>query len=129
MAGKKSAEIRATKINERSNSLNETERNSTDNVNVNVSDNVNVNVNDINKVKRTNKFVPPTILEVQTYFTDNGYTLESGTKAFNYYNVANWKDSTGKQVKNWKQKMQSVWFKDENLIKKTIVKPYYDSPA
>jgi hypothetical protein len=68
------------------------------------------------KVNRTNKFVPPTILEVEGYFLENGYTSESGKKAFNYYNVASWKDSTGKQVKNWKQKMQSVWFKDENKI-------------
>lgn len=39
-AGKKSAEARATKFNERSNSLNEKARNSTVNVNVNVNDNV-----------------------------------------------------------------------------------------
>jgi hypothetical protein len=69
-----------------------------------------------NKSNRTNKFVPPTLLEVEGYFLENGYTSESGKKAFNYYNIASWKDSTGKQVKNWKQKMQSVWFKDENKI-------------
>ena len=46
-AGKKSAEQRATKLNERSTERNEDERNST--VNVSVSDNV--NVNDINKGK------------------------------------------------------------------------------
>ena len=74
------------------------------------------NVNNEKKVNRTNKFVPPTLLEVEGYFLENGYTSESGKKAFNYYNVASWKDSTGKQVKNWKQKMQSVWFKDENKI-------------
>jgi hypothetical protein len=42
IAGKKSAEMRLTKSNDRSNSLNETTRNST----VSVSENVNVNVND-----------------------------------------------------------------------------------
>jgi hypothetical protein len=47
LAGKRSAEIRATKSNERSNSLNETTRNPTDNVSVSVSDNV--NLIDINK--------------------------------------------------------------------------------
>lgn len=67
------------------------------------------------KVKEIrNKFTPPTILEVESYFIENGYTKESGTKAFNYYAVADWKDSKGNQVKNWKQKMQAVWFKDEN---------------
>lgn len=39
-AGKRSAEIRSTKFNERSNSSNETERNSTDSVSVSVNDNV-----------------------------------------------------------------------------------------
>ena len=29
---------------------------------------------------------------------------------------SDWKDSKGNKVKNWKQKMQSVWFKDENKI-------------
>jgi hypothetical protein len=35
-------------------------------------------------------------------------------RAFDYYDVANWKDSKNNQVKNWKQKMRGVWFKDEN---------------
>jgi ribosomal protein S25 len=80
-------------------------------VSVSVSDSVNDNV----KEKRVvNKFTAPTLLEVQTYFTENGYTNELGKKAFDYYSVANWKDSKGNQVKNWKQKMRGVWFKDEN---------------
>jgi len=111
-AGIKSAESRkrnATTVNERSIS-------STDNVNVNVNVNDTVNVNE-NK-KRVKAFSPPTLLEVQDYFFENGYTKESGLKAFNYYNTAQWKDSTGKQVKNWKQKMIAVWFKDENKIVK-----------
>jgi hypothetical protein len=74
--------------------------------------------------KRVNKFTPPTLLEVENYFTENGYTKQSGTKAYNYYNIADWKDSNAKQVRNWKQKMQSVWFKDENKIN---VKPFFDS--
>lgn len=75
--------------------------------------------NEKNENKRVvNKFTAPQLLEVESYFIENGYTKESAIKAFNYYNVANWKDSNGKQVKNWKQKMQSVWFKDENKLKK-----------
>lgn len=42
-AGKKSAEVRATKSNDRSTNVNEKERNSTVSVSVNVSDSVNVN--------------------------------------------------------------------------------------
>lgn len=47
LAGKKSAELRSTKSNERSSSLNEKERNPSDSVNDSVNDNV--NVSDINK--------------------------------------------------------------------------------
>lgn len=49
LAGKKSAETRSTKSNDRSNSFNEKVRNPT--VNVNVNDNVNVSVNEINNNK------------------------------------------------------------------------------
>lgn len=59
-------------------------------------------------------FVPPTVDEVREYFKVNGYSDVSAVKAFEYYNVADWKDRDGKQVLNWKQKMQGVWFKPEN---------------
>ena len=58
----------------------------------------------------------PFLEEVIAYFNENNYTTESATKAFNYYHPE-WKDSQGKRVLNWKQKMRGVWFKDENLIK------------
>jgi hypothetical protein len=65
--------------------------------------------------KREKKIIyTPTIDEVELYFKDNGYTKESAIKAFHFYDVANWVDSKGNKVKNWKQKMQGVWFKDEN---------------
>ncbi len=65
----------------------------------------------------------PSLLEVQEYFENNGYKTEVAEKAFNVYNTsleANprlkyWRDSKGNQIKNWKMKMQSVWFKEENL--------------
>jgi hypothetical protein len=69
--------------------------------------------------KKDSKFTPPTLIEVQDYFKEKGYTIESATKAFNYYDIANWVDSNGNKVKSWKQKMQGVWFKDENKIKIT----------
>ncbi|MDY0104635.1 MAG: hypothetical protein RBS07_17010 [Lentimicrobium sp.] len=65
----------------------------------------------INKPKA---FEPPSEREVIDYFTANGFSKETAQKAFKYYNTSNWKDSTGKPVKNWKQKMIGVWFKPEN---------------
>lgn len=58
--------------------------------------------------------IPPTLLEVQEYFSLNGYT--NADKAFRYYESANWHDAKGNKVKNWKQKMQGVWFKPENKL-------------
>jgi hypothetical protein len=56
----------------------------------------------------------PTLQSVIDYFVLHGYTKESASKAFHYYDCAGWKDSKGNKVRNWKQKMQAVWFKDEN---------------
>lgn len=69
------------------------------------------------KKEKTKRFVPPSQIEVVDYFNQNGYSNESAIKAFNYYETGNWKDGKGNQVKNWKQKMQSVWFKEDNKIK------------
>ena len=77
--------------------------------------------NDADKIrqekKRVEKSKIPTLSEVELYFKENGYTKDSAVKAFYYYQENNWKDSRNNQVKNWKQKMQGVWFKDENKIK------------
>jgi len=64
------------------------------------------------KEKKENVY--PTILEVVEYFKLNGYSEQLANKAFNYYDSAEWKDGKGNVVKNWKQKMQGVWFKEEN---------------
>jgi len=58
------------------------------------------------------KFKKPTIEEVKEYFDKWGY--ENAEKFFNYYETNEWKDSRGHKIKNWKQKAQGVWFKEEN---------------
>ena len=64
--------------------------------------------------------------EIINYFIENGYKEEVAIRAFNYYNEANWHDASGKKVLNWKQKMQSVWFKPENkIIEKNKIKEYF----
>ena len=70
-----------------------------------------------NKDKKGNEvFTPPNLLEVIAYFNEKGYTTESATKAFDYYEAGKWKDSQGTQVKNWKQKMVANWFEEKFLI-------------
>lgn len=72
------------------------------------------------KVKERRVFSPPSLEEVLLYFKENNFDENTAIKAFKYYDVANWKDSKGNQVLNWKQKMQSVWFKEENKVVQQI---------
>jgi len=65
--------------------------------------------------KESKEIKAPTIQDVIKFFEDNGYT--NAEKAWHYYNDADWKDSNGKPVLSWKQKMRVVWFKDENKKK------------
>ena len=111
-AGKKSAEVRkrnATSVNERS--IPSTVNGS---VNGSVSGNVSVSSKDDGKA-------PPSLEEIILYFDENGYTKDSATKMFEYYEESRkpsgrvWKDGRGNTVKNWKQKARSVWFKPDNL--------------
>jgi hypothetical protein len=71
--------------------------------------------NDWNRhFKKKKRFTPPTEKEVVDYFKEKGYKQIAGKKAFEYYNEADWEDSSGKKIRNWKQKMIGVWFKEEN---------------
>jgi hypothetical protein len=70
-----------------------------------------------NKTKE-NTIYRPSIDEVEKYFIDNGYTYIGARSAWNYYEAGNWCDSKGNKVKNWKQKMRGVWFRDEYKINK-----------
>jgi len=75
------------------------------------------------KAKKTNA-IPMELVnenEVIDYFILNGYKKEVAIRAFNYYNEANWHDASGKKVLNWKQKMQSVWFKPENKVQEVKI--------
>lgn len=58
----------------------------------------------------------PTLDMVQAYFVENGYKFDTAKRFFDYYAQANWHDSQGKPVRNWKQKAIAVWFKEENKI-------------
>jgi len=71
---------------------------------------------DKKKERRDKKenFKPPMVEEVVSYFTSKGYSEKAARKAYDFYDTANWHDSRGNKVRNWKQKMIAVWFKDEN---------------
>ncbi len=67
----------------------------------------------------------PSLEEVKAYFKENGYSLDIAEKAFRSYDVANWHDSKGNKIKNWKQKMINVWFREEYKVSNSI--PVFDN--
>ena len=77
-------------------------------------DNENRNENIGKGVQGKNQISYPSLDDVTAYFKEKGYKTETAKIAFEYYNASNWHDRDGKPVKNWKQKMISVWFKEEH---------------
>jgi len=64
--------------------------------------------------RKRDEFVAPTVDEVVAYFQSKGFPESTARRAFEYYNDAEWVDSHGHKVRNWKQKMLAVWMKEEN---------------
>ena len=50
------------------------------------------------------KFVPPTLDEITAYVKARNSSVDP-KKFYDYYSEADWKDSEGKSVKSWKQKL------------------------
>ena len=69
----------------------------------------------VKDIDKKSSFTPPQLTEVVSFFIEKGDSAENAQKAFEYYSVANWHDSKGNKVKNWKQKMLSTWIGKNNL--------------
>lgn len=75
--------------------------------------NTSINITSINKKEiYKEKFKKPTLEEVEEYCKSRNNNVNP-QKFFDYYNVSNWKDKDGKQVKNWKQKV-ITWERGKN---------------
>lgn len=59
-------------------------------------------------------FVPPTVEEVKEYFKEHGYREDVAVRAYGTYAPADWHDTKGNKILNWKSKMNAVWFRDEH---------------
>ena len=77
------------------------------------------------KVNEKRKKIP-SLQEVKDYFSENGYDPNVGERAYNLYQESikgtkrtMWRDTRDNPIKNWKMKMQSVWFKPENELRNT----------
>lgn len=67
---------------------------------------------------------PPSVKEVIDYFKSKGYPEELAIKFHDFYTdetnpSAQWKDSNGKLVKDWRKKAKSQWFKEDNKMRST----------
>jgi len=61
------------------------------------------------KKKEKVQFVPPTIEQVQEYFTEKVYPLQLAEKVFNHYNDKQWHKSNGQPVIDWKRTISNNW--------------------
>ena len=64
---------------------------------------------------------PPTLEEFKAYCQNelSDYHLEA-ENIYEGYAVADWHDSNGKKIKNWKQKLRQVWCKPEKKKKSQL---------
>jgi hypothetical protein len=72
--------------------------------------------NDNNENNVCEEGAPPTLEEVKKYFKDCGYRDGNAKKAWLSYEAANWHDSKGHKIRNWKQKIAQVWFEEKDRI-------------
>ena len=68
---------------------------------INIDNNITNNINNINN---KNKFVKPTLEEIEKYIKEKNLNVNAST-FFQYFEEGNWIDSKGNKVKNWKQKL------------------------
>ena len=69
------------------------------------------------KTKTETKNINPSLEEIKQYCIERKNNVDY-KRFYDYYNSANWEDSSGKPIKNWKQKMIAVW--EPKVIKKEI---------
>jgi hypothetical protein len=101
-AGKRSAEVRKAKINERSTVVNEKERKST----VSVSDSVSVSVNDKNNIPTFEDFKEHAMLKCQS--ANLKYDESKLRLKYDSWLENGWKTGKDKKIKNWKSTLTNT---------------------
>lgn len=62
---------------------------------------------------RTKAFVPPTLDEIKAYVAERNSPVDP-QRFFDYFDAGGWKDSEGKTVKSWKQKLITWERREQN---------------
>lgn len=65
--------------------------------------------------KSKNSFVPPSFEEFKKYCFENGF-LNIAERAYKGYEASEppWHDTKGNPIRSWRQKLQNVWFREDN---------------
>lgn len=69
---------------------------------ININNNIDNNI--INNNIYSKRFKKPTLEEIEDYCKSRNNNVDA-KKFYDYYEISNWKDKDGNQVKNWKQKI------------------------
>lgn len=82
---------------------------------------INCIVDELSSGKKTRKrtFKPPSFGDFSEYCKANGFG-GIAVRAYHGYHEADWHDAQGKQICNWKQKLQNGWFHDNNRDKPNV---------
>lgn len=89
------------------------------------------------KAVRTKPFRPPTLEEWLHFCREKNLDLDKMRNAYAAYQVADWHDTNGKPIKNWKQKILVVWAgnpknynqKTANFAQKSSIDALYSGMA
>lgn len=77
------------------------------------------------EIRDKKRFTPPTIEEVKAYCEERKNNVDY-KKFYEYYSIADWKDSKGQPVKNWKQKMIANWERNVTKTERSDIIPEYN---
>ena len=75
--------------------------------------------------EKIKKFTPPTLEQIQEYINQKNININA-KDFFDYYDAGNWKDSNGKQVKSWKQKILTwnKYRKEKNTQNNSVLEDF-----
>lgn len=85
-------------------------------VTVTDTDNNISNTNNRDTINNNSNIYRPTVEDIKKYCEERGNNVDA-QQFYDYYEVNDWKDSKGKPVKNWKQKLIANWEKNEKKQK------------
>lgn len=66
------------------------------------------------KDKKEISFIKPSLEEVEQFLKEKGFDKVLAKKIHDHYELGDWKDAGGRQVVNWKQKINTNWLSNQS---------------